>query len=226
MTDVPDREGGESVTRDVTAILLAAGSGSRFGGGKLLADFDGRPLLEVVLSRLEAAPVEEVVAVVGAEAGRVGEICKRRGVRTVFNPEWERGMSTSVLTGLAGCGPETAAAVVLLGDQPLVSAVAVERLVAAFREGARVAVATYDGRRRNPALFSREVWPLLERELGRSSEKDSGAREFIRRHPEQVVEVPCEDVSDPADVDTVEDLEGLRWSEKGGNVSPRERRSA
>ncbi len=188
-----------------SALVLAAGGGSRFGGGKLLARLGGQPIVEAVLDNLRDAPVEEVIVVVGADAERVREVCERYGVRTVANEEWERGQSTSVLTGLRACDEEAQAAVVLLGDQPLVGARAVERLVAAFAGGAKVAVATYGGRRRNPVLFSREVWPLLEAELT----GDEGARSVLRRHPELVVEVPCEGVGDPADVDRREDLKRL-----------------
>ena len=187
----------------VSAIVLAAGGGSRFGGGKLLAKLGGRPIIEAVLDNLRGAPVDETIVVVGAEAERVREICERYGVRTVGNREWERGQSTSVLAGLRACSGE--AAVILLGDQPFVGAEAVERLVAAFAERAKVAVATYGGKRRNPVLFSREVWPLLETELA----GDEGARSVLRRHPELVVEVPCEGAGDPADVDTREDLRRL-----------------
>lgn len=70
-----------------------------------------------------------------------------------------------MLAGLLACGPGARAAVVALADQPLVGAAAVRRLVEAFVGGAGVAVATYGGRRRNPVLFSREVWPLLFCEL-------------------------------------------------------------
>jgi CTP:molybdopterin cytidylyltransferase MocA len=187
----------------VSAIVLAAGGGSRFGGGKLLAKLGGRPILGAVLHNLREAPVDETLVVVGAEAERLREICAHYGVRTVANGEWERGQSTSVLAGLRACGGQ--AAVVLLGDQPFVGAGAVERLVAAFANGAEVAVATYGGKRRNPVLFSREVWPLLEAELA----GDEGARSVLRRHPELVVEVPCEGVGDPTDVDTREDLRRL-----------------
>ena len=187
----------------VSAIVLAAGGGSRFGGGKLLAELGGRPILETVLHNLHEASVDEIIVVVGADAQRLCEVCKRYGARTVANEEWERGQSTSVLAGLRACGGE--AAVVLLGDQPFIGAEAVGRLVAVFAEGAKVAVATYGGKRRNPVLFSREVWPLLEAELV----GDEGARSVLRRHPELVVEVPCEGVGDPADVDTREDLRRL-----------------
>jgi nicotine blue oxidoreductase len=187
----------------VSAIVLAAGGGSRFGGGKLLAKLGGQPIIEAVLDNLREAPVDEIIVIVGAEAGRLSEVCERYGVRTVANEEWERGQATSVLAGLRASGGR--AAVVLLGDQPFVGAEAVERLVAAFAEGAKVAVATYGGKRRNPVLFSREVWPLLEAELA----GDEGARSVLRRHPELVVEVPCEGVGDPVDVDTREDLRRL-----------------
>jgi CTP:molybdopterin cytidylyltransferase MocA len=184
----------------VSAIVLAAGGGSRFGGGKLLARFGGQPLIEAVLDNLREAPVDEVIVVVGADAEGLREVCERYDVRIVENEEWERGQSTSVLAGLRACAGD--AAVVLLGDQPLVGAGAAGRLVAAFAEGAKIAVATYGGKRRNPVLFSREVWPLLEAEL----DGDEGARPVLRRYSELVVEVPCEGVGDPADVDTREDL--------------------
>ncbi len=190
----------------VAAVVLAAGAGSRFGGGKLLAKLHGAPLVEHVLGALERASVDETVVVVGADAEKLREVCEPYGVRIVENPAWAGGQSTSVRTGLEALGPAARAAVVLLGDQPLVGAGVVERLVEAFEEGADVAVATYGGRRRNPVLFSRDVWPSLLEDLS----GDEGARGFLRRRPELVVEVPCDEVGDPADVDTVEDLERVR----------------
>lgn len=198
----------------ISLILLAAGSGSRFGGGKLLADFEGRPLISATLSSLREAPVDEIIAVVGKDAEELRVICEPHGVRIVENPDWRDGMSTSVRVGLSACGPEVRAAVVALADQPFVGAGAIERLAGAFEDGAEVAVATYDGKPRNPVLFSRKVWPLLERELS----GDVGARSFLKNHPDLVTEVPCEGVADPADVDTVEDLRRL---ERDGSVVER-----
>jgi CTP:molybdopterin cytidylyltransferase MocA len=189
----------------VSAILLAAGAGSRFGGGKLLAKLNDMPLVEHVLVALEASPVDKTVVVVGADAKRLREVCEPYGFRIVENPEWTRGQSTSVRAGLRALGPEARAAVVLLADQPLVGADAVKRLVEAFEGGAKVAVAAYGGEPRNPVLFSREVWPLLEAELS----GDEGARPFLRRHQDLVTRVPCDEVGDPVDVDTAEDLRRL-----------------
>jgi CTP:molybdopterin cytidylyltransferase MocA len=204
----------------VSAIVLAAGSGSRFGGGKLLAPYRGRPLIEAVLASLRDAPVDETVVVVGADAESLRAVCEPYGVRIVENPDWTQGQSTSVLAGLKALGADVRAAVVLLADQPLVGAGAIERLVEAFEEGAKVAVATYGGRPRNPVLFSREVWPVLETELW----GDEGARPFLRRRPELVRPVQCDGVGDPADVDTAEDLrrlEGLREETHGYKMGPR-----
>jgi CTP:molybdopterin cytidylyltransferase MocA len=198
----------------VAAIVLAAGAGSRFGGGKLLAPYRGRPLIEGALVNLADAPVDETVVVVGADAKGLREVCEPYGVRVVENPGWAEGMSTSVRAGLKALGPEAQAAVVLLADQPLVGAGAVGRLVEAFERGAKVAVATYGGRPRNPVLFSREVWPLLEAELS----GDEGARPFLRRHPKLLTQVPCDGVGDPADVDTAEDLRRLAEMRTGAQL--------
>lgn len=189
----------------VSAVVLAAGAGSRFGGGKLLAPFRGRTLIEATLSGLRGAPVDEIIVVVGAEGERLRSISTVDETRVIENPDWAEGMSTSVRAGLRACASDARAAVVCLADQPLVGAEAVERLVQAFQRGARVAAATYGGEMRNPVLFAREVWPLLLRELS----GDRGARVFLKHHQDIVTEVACDDIASPADVDTVEDLRRL-----------------
>jgi nicotine blue oxidoreductase len=190
---------------NVCAIVLAAGAGSRFGGAKLLALLGGRTLIEATLLGLREAPVDETIVVVGNDAEGLRSLCESYGARIAENPDWDEGMATSVKKGLAACSPEACAAVVVLADQPLIGAKAVERLVGAHEGGATVAVATYGGERRNPALFARGTWPMLEEELS----GDEGARGFLKRHPELVTEVPCDEVADPTDVDTVEDLRRL-----------------
>ena len=200
--------------------MLAAGAGSRFGGGKLLAPYRGRPLIEAVLCKLHEAPVNEIIAVVGDKTGEeedmLRQVCSLYGAIIAENPNWEEGISTSVKRGLSACSLDSDAAVVVLGDQPLVGETAVERLVEAHERGAVVAVATYGGRRRNPALFARWTWPMLVEELS----GDEGARGFLERHPEMVTEVACDDVADPADVDTREDLRHLEARGLRGPVKP------
>ena len=178
-------------------------------------------MIEVTLDGLRGAPVDETILVVGTEGERLRSVSTQYGARVVENQGWAEGMSTSVRVGLGACSPGSRAAVVALADQPLVGAQAVRRLVEAFEGGALVAVATYDGEQRNPALFAREVWPLLEREMS----GDRGARAVLARYPELVTEVPCDDVADPADVDTVDDLrrleEELSAPKRGGATGQR-----
>ncbi|MGB3634245.1 MAG: nucleotidyltransferase family protein [Rubrobacteraceae bacterium] len=205
----------------VSAIVLAAGAGSRFGGDKLLALYLGKTLIEATLDGLRESPVDEIIVVVGKKVEELRSVCEPYGVRVLENSDWEDGMSTSVLAGLAVTEPEARAAVVLLADQPLVGSEAVVRLMEAFDAGASVAVATYDGAPRNPVLFARKTWPLLEEELS----GDEGARGFIRRHPDLVTGVPCDDVADPVDVDTVEDL-GRLEERVAAEATPEQRRRA
>jgi len=78
------------------AIVLAAGAGSRFGGGKLLASLEGRPILQHVLERLEAADLDEVIVVVGADADAVEGAIDASAARLVVNPAPDEGLSSSL----------------------------------------------------------------------------------------------------------------------------------
>src|SRR5688500_3242014 len=106
----------------VAAVVLAAGAGSRFGGPKQAL------LLPEVLRRVRESSVEDVVVVTGAHP-------LETDARVVHCPEWERGPGASLRCGLAALGEDAEAAVVVLADGPDLSPDAVERVVAAWRDG-------------------------------------------------------------------------------------------
>lgn len=191
---------GAAAPGPVAGLLLAAGAGRRLGGPKAVLEVDGERLVDRGVRTLTAGGCAPVHVVAGAVPLRVP------GAVTVDNPDWTAGMGSSLRAGLASLPREATAVVVALADQPLVSPEAVRRLVAAHLDGATVAVASYAGRPRNPVLLAREHWPLVsELAVG-----DVGARPFLRANPNLVTQVACDDVSDPADIDTQEDLAQVR----------------
>jgi nicotine blue oxidoreductase len=115
-------------------------------------------------------------------------------------------MASSLKVGLAAAPDDAAAVVVALVDQPLIRPEAVRRLIEAFRGGASIAVATYEGRPRNPVLFARaHLKGVAESVTG-----DAGARDYLR--VTGFTGVPCDDVGDPADVDTPDELAAVEKS--------------
>jgi len=156
-------------------------------------------------SLLARPGVASVVAVLGAEAGRVAaEAGVPAGVRLVVNERYLEGMLTSIARGLDEAEREDAEAVLLhLVDHPLVAPATVDRVGEALERGARIAVPTFGGRRGHPAGFARDVWPEL-----RAASAARGARGVLADHPERVVHVE----GDPgcvAGIDTPDDYRRL-----------------
>jgi CTP:molybdopterin cytidylyltransferase MocA len=164
----------------ISAVVLAAGAASRFGEPKQ------RLLLPGVLARLAETSLEDVVVVAGAH------LLEAEGARLVECPDWERGPGASLRCGLAALPAEAEAAVVCLADGPNLSPAAVERVVAAWREGeSEVVAASYDGHRGHPVVLGRSAWATVP---------DEGMRTV------PAVLVPCDDLGAPGDIDFAEDL--------------------
>jgi CTP:molybdopterin cytidylyltransferase MocA len=182
-------------------VLLAAGNGSRLGQPKALVELAGSTLAERGVALLGDGGADPVIVVTGAVPVEIP------GVVAVHNPDWETGMGSSLATGLrALANGDAEAAVIALADQPLVGVESVRRLIGAFRSGAAVAIAAYQGKPRNPVLIAREHWSaVIELATG-----DTGARPFLRAHPELVALIECGDTGRPDDVDTPEDLALVR----------------
>ncbi|WP_328654012.1 nucleotidyltransferase family protein [Micromonospora sp. NBC_00330] len=192
-------------------LLLAAGAGRRYGRPKALVELDGEPLVRRAIRLLGDGGCAPVHVVLGAGADEMPDL---PGAVPVRHDGWSDGLGSSLLRGLASLPAAVPAAVVVLVDQPLLSPIAVRRVRTAYADGAVVAVATYAGRPGHPILLTRRTWPLLSGyALG-----DRGARDLLRDRPDLVVEVPCDDVGSPADVDTPADLLRLRPL-SGGSAS-------
>lgn len=190
----------------ITAIVLAAGTSSRLGRPKQLLDMGGTPLLQLVLGAAERAPVDEVVLVLGHYWEMIAAaIHPGSRTRTVVNHDYDAGQSSSLRAGLMAADDRSEAALVLLGDQPLIRADAVAAVVTAYRSGAGPIVqASYGGRPAHPTLLDRSLWPELIAGTG-----DEGARTMLERHPERRVLVEMGGTP-PVDVDTEGDYRRIR----------------
>ena len=187
----------------VAGLLLAAGSGSRLGGPKALLEVDGRTFVERGVTLLRDAGCDPVVVVLGAGADQVPPLA---GAQTLLAADWAEGLGASLRAGLTALSASDATAcVIALVDQPEVGVDAVRRLISVGAER-DAAVATYDGQPRNPVLLSRRCWP----DVAALAVGDVGARAWLRAHPDQVLEVACDDTGSPRDVDTAADLELFR----------------
>jgi CTP:molybdopterin cytidylyltransferase MocA len=180
-------------------LVLAAGGGSRFDAGfKLLADLDGRPLVEYAISAQCAVPeLVRVVVVLGAHADQVLARVELGRAEAVICPEWADGMSASLRAGVAALGGAGAERVlVTLGDAPTVTPAVIRRLLEA-PDGAR---ATYGGRPGHPVILGRRQLEQVPSLAG-----DAGARSLLAG----AALVECGDLALGTDVDTAEDLRGL-----------------
>lgn len=195
----------------VGGLLLAAGAGSRLGMPKALLEFDGVPLVDRGVAALVMGGCHPVHVVLGAarrsDLVRAGSRAVRDpAVAFVENGRWQDGMSSSLRAGLVSLPATAEAAIVALVDQPLIGPAVIRRLLAAHAvDASTVAVATYDGRQRNPVLLPRAVWP----DVAAAAHDELGARAYLRQHPELVTEVECGDIGSAADIDTAEDLQAL-----------------
>lgn len=196
----------ESLEQRTTAVLLAAGAGTRLGlGPKALLRFRGRTLVEVLADELLAGGCREVVTVLGADAEAVRSATDLSRHRVIDNPDWASGMGSSLRAGVAAAAPEDHV-LIALGDQPGLTAETVARLLASHRPG-RLTAAAY----RDPEGKLQRGHPLLldsslRTEALASAAGDAGARIFLQAHPELIDLVDCSDLSAGEDLDTPEQL--------------------
>jgi molybdenum cofactor cytidylyltransferase len=202
-TAPPETHARKAPASDVAALVLAAGRGTRFGDEpKLLAMLRGKPLVRWVAEAALGSGARPVLVVTGHRADEVERALAGLAVAMVPNPAYADGLSTSLRAGFRALPPEAKAAVVLLGDMPLVGAPSIERLIEAWRDVGRPAalVPVTSGRRSNPAVLSRALAPEIM-----ALEGDRGAAPLLRDRSD-VVELPIEDSALLHDVDTPEAL--------------------
>ena len=190
--------------RPVVGVLLAAGSGSRFGGDKLLARLaDGRPLASAALSALASA-VDVVIAVVRPGDAALEALLGKSGALIAVCPDAADGIGASLACGVREVQrtfPDAQGAIIALADMPWVSPSTVASVAAALRRGAALAAPTHRGTRGHPVAIGARYFAALQTLSG-----DEGAKELLAAHGPELELIAVDDPGVLRDVDTQSDL--------------------
>ncbi|HET9921220.1 MAG TPA: nucleotidyltransferase family protein, partial [Ktedonobacteraceae bacterium] len=204
------------VPGSIAAIILAAGSSSRMGGGrhKLLLPLADRPVLAHVLDAALASVARPIILVLGHQSetvrASIADYLTHPDLIVVENPNYLEGMSTSMRTGIQTLlarqspgveeMPTSAGALILLGDQPLVTTEIINTLITAQQvTGKRIVAPLYEGKRGNPTLFAASLFPELLDVSG-----DEGGRSVLTTHKDELATVEVGSAVTNYDVDTWE----------------------
>ena len=186
-----------------SAIVLAAGQSSRFGGGKLRAVYQEKPVLDWVLDAALACPVSEVVVVWGGDQQIGANLPIDGRIRGVWAKDHALGMGASLAEGLSALNPKSQGVLVFLGDMPRVPISLVSHLIAAIGQEALAAAPVFDGRRGHPVLISAALFDQIGRLRG-----DQGAGKILDQLGEKLALIKAPDDGCLFDIDRPGDLLG------------------
>jgi len=190
-------------TQLIVGVLLAAGAGTRFGGGKLLHPLaDGVAIAAHAARNLRAALLD-VVAVVRPGDFPLADMLEQEGCHVTICAEAVRGMGYSLAHGV-NTAREAAGWVIALADMPRIRPSTINAVAGAICAGALIAAPTFRGERGHPVAFSGKL-----REELRALTGDSGARAVLERHGDAIELVDCGDPGVVLDVDAPADLTRL-----------------
>jgi len=194
----------------ISVIILAAGESKRMGKPKQLMPMGRTTILEQTVENCLNSKVNEVIVVLGHRAEEVIRTIAARPVKLAINPNYQQGVSTSIIAGINMVDSRARAVMIALGDQPFIDSQTLNRLIDEFcNHDKGIAIPVYRGRRGHPVIFAIRYKGEL---LGLRG--DIGGREIIDRHPDDVLEVAvnCEGIC--IDIDTVDILEKSKLTKK------------
>ena len=182
------------------AIVLAAGSSSRFGSPKQLVRVDGRPLLHAAVSRAVEVAGHAVSVVLGAHAAELAPLLSHTPASIVINRDWSEGMASSIRAGVLRLPGSCGGVMLILADQAAVTAEDLRRLAMTWRRQTEYIVAAqYGATLGAPAVFPASSFRDLAELRG-----DRGAQSLFKRNPDRVIRVRMDSAA--IDIDTPEDL--------------------
>jgi molybdenum cofactor cytidylyltransferase len=194
----------------ISVVVLAAGGSVRMGKSKLSLEIKGKTLLEHALGPIREAGFKDVVVVFSEENEKLRALVPRN-YRVVINRHSQEGISTSLKAGVAAVDPRNQGILFALGDQPFVGVDVYQKLVQYHRRHLTVLTwPVHEGKRGNPVLFDRRLWPELMKVEG-----DEGGKQIITRtSPEDIGRVEVAEAGVLIDIDTPDEYEKYRGKEQ------------
>jgi molybdenum cofactor cytidylyltransferase len=186
----------------VGAVVLAAGLSTRMGRPKMTLPWNGSTVIEKVVSTLLKANIDPIVVVTGGAHTLVVEALKQFSVENIFNPTFANGeMLDSLQVGLSNMPVQVNAALIVLGDQPLIEEPVVRSVVEKYIvEGVKLVVPSYHMRRGHPWLVDRQLWPQIL-----ALKQPATLRDFMQANDQDIRYVIVDTASILHDIDTPED---------------------
>jgi len=187
---------------DFAVVLLAAGSSSRMGQSKQLLSIDGKPLLLKSVDAALGSGANKTFVVLGSNDAAHRKIIDHLPLEIISNPDWEKGMGTSLRMGLKNAlkmVPEMEAVIIVVCDQPLVTSLHLKTLIQKYRTTKKAIIASaYANTIGVPALFNRSVFEKLL-----NMEDSQGAKKILMEMTGSVLSVDFP--GGAVDLDTPED---------------------
>ena len=192
----------------IAAVVMAAGRSRRMAPHNklLVTDKGGKPMIARVVENVLSSNARPILVVTGHQAEQIEHALGGRPVRYIHAADYAEGLSASLKAGIAAVPPECAAAIVCLGDMPLVTGRMIDRLISMYNPdaGRSIVLPTFRGKQGNPMLWDRRFFAEILQITG-----DSGARFLIGKHTDAVVEIEMADDAVLRDFDTTESLTTL-----------------
>lgn len=171
------------------------------GARKMLLPYRGMTIIEKVIENVLTAGIDRILVVTGSGKEEITKVIRRLPVEQCYNDNWKTGMLSSVICGFRSLPETCRAAMVFLGDQPMIDAKTIEKVAYAYRKTGRgIIMPVYNKKRGHPLLIDTKYSGELEK-----LDPEEGLRMLAQKFPVDVLEVETDDPAILKDIDTPED---------------------
>jgi len=185
----------------IWAMILAAGESRRMGEPKLLLPFGKKTIIETVIDSVIQSKAEGILVVLGSNREKIEKRIKNLPLEMTFNPDFRKGMLSSVQRGFQTLPEDAHAFLVILGDQPSISSTVIDKVIDAYKKtGKGIVLPVYKKERGHPVLIG-----MKYRDEVQNLSPDIGLRELVYGHPDDILEVEVEAAGILQDIDDIED---------------------